>query len=222
MSELPGAGLVRRWRAGFYAVAVLTLGVVGARIGLPGANTQVVDAYMRAGATNLVRLYDLLAGGTVSRAAILALGALPYLAAKTYIWAARSVSPAVSRLTETENGRRKLRAWTRVLTAGLAVIQSYGYARFLQSIPGAVAHPGAGFIGQTVLLLTGGSLVVGWLGERITSANDDDAVDDRSCDTMGASPALPSAGSDDALMGTGSFEAHAHSKEERVPRHDRR
>ena len=90
---------------------------------------------------------------------------------------ARFVSPALDAKSNTSEGRKNLTGWTRGLTAGLALIQSYGFASFVQAIPGAVAHPGAGFIAQTMLVLTSGSLVMMALSERIAGMGDGPSED---------------------------------------------
>jgi hypothetical protein len=169
--------IATRWRTGLVAVATVVGCELGARIGLPGTDGRVVQAFIRAGAGGLLRFYDLLAGGTAARAAVLALGIFPYLSARVYVRIARAIVPAVGALATTPAGRRRLRNWTRGLTAGVALVQSYGYAWFLQSIPGAVAHPGASFIGQTMLILTAGSIVVGRIGEGLTLNADVDLIE---------------------------------------------
>jgi preprotein translocase subunit SecY len=58
----------------------------------------------------------------------------------------------------------------RATTMGLAVIQAFGFVVFLDRIPGAVATPGVGFVSRTVLLLTGSSVLVGWLAELLTES----------------------------------------------------
>jgi preprotein translocase subunit SecY len=47
-------------------------------------------------------------------------------------------------------------------------VQGYGFALFTQSLPGAVANPGPGFIFSMMLVLTTGAIFVMWLGEQIT------------------------------------------------------
>jgi hypothetical protein len=57
---------------------------------------------------------------------------------------------------------------------GLGLVQSYGFARFVQTIPGAVAHPGAGFIAETMLVLTTGAVCAMVLTEQLTRRYDED------------------------------------------------
>jgi preprotein translocase subunit SecY len=69
---------------------------------------------------------------------------------------------------EGEEGRKKLTQWTRYATVALAAAQGYGYAMYLQSIPGAVLNPGIMFVFSTTLALTTGAIFIMWLGEQIT------------------------------------------------------
>ena len=59
---------------------------------------------------------------------------------------------------EGELGRRKITQWTRYLTIGLGIAQSFGIAIGLQAAGQFVVNPGAGFIIQTIVTLTTGGL----------------------------------------------------------------
>jgi preprotein translocase subunit SecY len=172
-------GVKKTWQRIALAAAGVLLLEAGARIVMPGLTVDAVTNYLRNGGGSwLLNVYNQLGGGGLLRGAVLALGILPYATATIYARLARVVSPAMQRMARTADGRRTLARWTRVLTGGLAVVQSYGLARFVQSIPGAVAHPGAEFITQTVLLLTGGSIAAMVIAEQLMRrANDDDDDD---------------------------------------------
>jgi preprotein translocase subunit SecY len=121
-------------------------------------------------------LYNFAVGGAISRAALLAVGAMTYFQACLFVWLARVAFPRLRRATDDAATRRSV---VRVATVGLALVQSFGFARFLQKIPGAVTFPGVGFTTQTVLLLTAGAMAVGWLGELALgprNASDADAA----------------------------------------------
>jgi preprotein translocase subunit SecY len=169
----------KTWQRIALAAAGVLLLEAGARIALPGLNVDAVTNYLRNGGGSwLLTLYNQLGGGGLLRGAVLAIGIVPYATATVYARIARVVSPAMERIARTAHGRRSLAHWTRVLTGALALVQSYGLARFVQSIPGAVAHPGAGFVAQTVLLLTGGSIAAMLIGEQLMRAANDDHDDD--------------------------------------------
>jgi preprotein translocase subunit SecY len=58
--------------------------------------------------------------------------------------------------------------WTRYATVILALVQSWGFAIFTESLQGAVLYPGFWFKVQMALFLTTGAVFVMWLGEQIT------------------------------------------------------
>ena len=114
-------------------------------------------------------IYDMFVGGGLSRATILALGIMPYISASIMFQLLAAVFPTIEKLQkEGEEGRKKLTQWTRYTTIVLSAAQAYGYAAFLQAIPGAVSTPGLLFVFTTVVTLTVGAIFVMWLGEQIT------------------------------------------------------
>lgn len=146
----------------------------GARIVAPGLNGQVLREYLASGGTGLLGLYDLLTGGGLSRGAVLALGVVPYVSARIFVRLARIVSPSLNAISQTDEGHRMLTRLTRGVTVGLALVQSYGFARFVLGVPGVVANPGTGFVIQTMIVLTGSSLVAMLISERISQKILDD------------------------------------------------
>jgi preprotein translocase subunit SecY len=77
------------------------------------------------------------------------------------------VSPQLKKLQEEgEMGRQKINQWTRYLTVGLAGVQTWFVAHWLQV--NGVGAPTWGFLFTTILTLTTGTIFVMWLGEQIT------------------------------------------------------
>jgi preprotein translocase subunit SecY len=206
--------------------ALTLLGVlavqVGAFVAAPGVNARVLGAYFRAlrARGGPLVLYDWLAGGGLSRGAWLALGVMPYLSAWAFVRLARVAVPAVRDAAARDDGHTTLRRWTRALTLVLALVQSFGFATFVQRIPGAVARPGTGFVIQMMLVLTAGALAVMWLGERITGDADEpgDADDD-----VAIEPARLGRADEPTALGVPAADvapavAHAPAELHRVPR----
>ena len=72
---------------------------------------------------------DLFSGGTFRRLTIFALGIMPYITASIILQLLTVVVPTLEKLQkEGELGRRKITQWTRYLTVGLALMQSFGIA----------------------------------------------------------------------------------------------
>ena len=71
---------------------------------------------------------------------------------------------------EGESGRRKINQYTRYLTIGILLLQGPAYLANLGSqVPdGAILVSGTLFNITSTILLTGGTMFVMWLGERIT------------------------------------------------------
>ena len=165
------------WRKAGLAVVTLLVCEIGARIVAPGLNGQALRDFLQSGSSTwLLRLYDWLVGGALSHGTVLGIGILPYFSARIYLRLARVISPRIAALRDNESGRATLTRWTRWLTGGLALVQSYGFVRFAEHVPGVVAHPGAGFLAKTMIVLTSGTLGVMFLSERLTKPADDDSL----------------------------------------------
>jgi preprotein translocase subunit SecY len=179
------------WRGAIFAAGGLLLCEAAARAPTvrPDGNLMS-DYFRRGGAGALLQLYDRLAGGGVSRGTVAALGFMPYLSARIFLRIARAVHPALGETWSEGEGQTKLTRWTRGLTLGLALVQSYGFARFAESIPGAVAQPGVAFIAQTMLVQTAVAMFVMWLGEQVMTPKDLDAPTGHESVTSGSHPSV--------------------------------
>lgn len=158
---------------------------IGSRIGLPGVDGERLQRFLGGAEATLLSLYNLLAGGGTARGAVLALGVLPYVQARVYLWLAQLASPRVRQALMSD---RKRRWTTRLLTLGVGAVQSFGFAQFLNGIPGVVAEPGFAFVARTVLLTTGGAAAIGWLAERLFDASSHEADIDASASRASAIP----------------------------------
>jgi preprotein translocase subunit SecY len=73
---------------------------------------------------------------------------------------------------EGEAGRKVINQYTRYFTVVLAMVQAYGIALGLEHMGGSnhiVIHPGLFFRIGAVITLTGGTVLLMWIGEQITS-----------------------------------------------------
>jgi len=154
-----------------FTLMVLLIYRVGAHITMPGINYTALETAFAGLQNTLFGVYDMFVGGALSRATVFALGIMPYISASIMFQLLAAVFPTVEKMQkEGEDGRKKLTQWTRYATVGLAAMQGYGYAIFLQSLGGgtAVNNPGFLFVITITLTLTMGALFVMWLGEQIT------------------------------------------------------
>ena len=154
---------------------LFTLGHAG---GLPagrahphaGDQRQPLEEFFRQNQGTVFGFIDLFSGGMFRRLTVFALGIMPYITASIILQLLTVVVPTLEKLQkEGELGRRKITQWTRYLTVGLALMQSFGIATGLQATEGGfVLNPGIGFILMTMLTLTTGTAFIMWLGEQIT------------------------------------------------------
>ena len=153
------------------ASAVLTGAVacvIAARISIIRPNAQVLSSYFqRVDAGPLLRLYDRFAGYGISRGTVAALGFMPYLSARVFTWLARSLSPTLDARWSSEDGRVERKWWTGGLTFVLALVQSFGLARFTLALPGAVVQPAAPLVAETMIVQTAVAMFLMWVGEQI-------------------------------------------------------
>jgi preprotein translocase subunit SecY len=81
-----------------------------------------------------------------------------------------SIIPTLEALKkEGEQGRKVINQYTRYGTVILASLQSYGIAIGLQGGTDIVINPGLFFIITTMITLTGGTMLLMWIGEQITA-----------------------------------------------------
>jgi preprotein translocase subunit SecY len=153
-----------------FALALLAVYRLGGHIPIPGVDTVKFQEFVKQNQGGFLGYLDLFSGGMFRRLTIFALGIMPYITASIILQLLTVVVPTLEKLQkEGELGRRKITQWTRYLTVGLALMQSFGIAAALESgSQGFVTNPGVGFTLLTMLSLTTGTAFIMWLGEQIT------------------------------------------------------
>jgi len=153
-----------------FTLAMLAIYRLGGHIPTPGIDANKLADYFARNQGSLFGFIDLFSGGMFRRLTIFALGIMPYITASIILQLLAVVIPTLEKLQkEGELGRRKITQWTRYLTLGLGLVQSFGIALTLEKSEGGfVLNPGIPFILMTVLTLTAGTVFIMWLGEQIT------------------------------------------------------
>ena len=158
-----------------FTLALLGVYRIGNHIPTPGVNQEALRLFAEQAASSMFGLYNMFTGGSLARVTIFALGVMPYISSSIIIQLLTVVWPYLERISkEGELGRRKITQYTRYLTVVLAIVQSFGYAIWLErstEAPGGlplVFDPGWSFRMMCVLTLTTGTMFVMWLGEQIT------------------------------------------------------
>lgn len=154
-----------------FTLGALIIYRIGTYITLPGINPNVIEQLTQSQAGGILGILNLFSGGAMGRMTVFALNIMPYISAGIIVQLLTTISPQLEALKkEGESGRKKINQYTRYGTVLLAIVQSLGIARLLESgSHSAVMNPGTVFEFTTVVTLTGGTMFVVWLGEQITS-----------------------------------------------------
>jgi preprotein translocase subunit SecY len=142
---------------------------IGAHIPVPGIDPAQLEQLFKGQAGGILSLFNMFSGGALSRFTVFALGIMPYISASIIMQLMTYVVPTFEQLKkEGEAGRRKITAYTRYGTLGLAIFQAVGIALALEGQAGLVIAPGMGFRVTAVVSLVAGTMFLMWLGEQIT------------------------------------------------------
>ena len=158
-----------------FTLLMLAIYRLGSFVPTPGINADVFEQMFSQLAGSLFGLLSMFSGGSLRRLTVFALGIMPYITASIILQLMGVVSPTLEKLQkEGELGRKKITEYTRWLTVGLSMFQSFGIAVALEKQstgggPQIVSHPGPLFVFSTVVTLTTGAVFVMWLGEQITA-----------------------------------------------------
>jgi preprotein translocase subunit SecY len=145
---------------------------IGCFIPIPGLDFDLFsDTWDNS--NNLLSMLNTITGGSLENGTIFALGIIPFINAQIILQLLTLVIPKLEKLSKDgEDGRKKLNQISRLLSILLAIIQGVGIViSWKSNITGVF---GANTASQVftmifiVIILTGGSAFVMWLGERIT------------------------------------------------------
>ena len=163
-----------------FTLMCLAIYRIGVFVTTPGVNRVEMKNIMATGGSgSFLGMFNMFSGGALEQLSIFALGIMPYISASIIIQLLTVVIPTLDRLNkEGDAGRKKVNQFTRYGTVGLAMVQSFFIATWLEGFGrgGAlgftggevVADPGLGFRLLTMLSLTTGTVFLMWLGEQIT------------------------------------------------------
>ncbi len=152
-----------------FTLFILAVYRLGTFVPLPGIDPEQLQVMMEGNQKGLLGMFNVFAGGAVSRMAIFALGIMPYISSSIIVQLLTGVSDYFKNLkAQGEIGRQKITQITRYGTVLLATIQGYGLAVGLESSADLVINPGIFFKISTVTTIVAGTIFLMWLGEQIT------------------------------------------------------
>ena len=152
-----------------FTIFILAIYRLGTFVPLPGIDPEQLKIMMEGNQQGLLGMFNVFAGGAVSRMAIFALGIMPYISSAIIVQLLTGVSEYFKNLkNQGEIGRKKITQITRYGTVLLGTVQGYGLAVGLESSANLVINPGIFFKISTVTTIVAGTIFLMWLGEQIT------------------------------------------------------
>lgn len=143
----------------------------------PKTLKQILDnVFTSSNTPQLFSFINVLSGGALANFSIMLVGLGPYINASIILQLLTKAIPKLEALNdEGEFGRKKINQYTRLLTLPLAIMQSIGAIYLVRQSASSIGGLGditahTSFI-QWILMvaaLTGGSMILMWLGELIT------------------------------------------------------
>jgi preprotein translocase subunit SecY len=143
----------------------------------PATLKQVLEnLFTSSGTPQLLSFLNILSGGALANFSIMIAGLGPYINASIIMQLLTKAVPKLEALRkEGEYGQRKINQYTRILTFPLAILQSIGAIYLVRQTASQIGGIGDitanSSLLQWVLMvaaLTGGSMLLMWLGELIT------------------------------------------------------
>ncbi len=157
-----------------FTLAMFVIYRLGEHLPTPGVNAKALAGAFAGQQGGLFGLYDMFVGGAFSRATVFALGIMPYISASIILQLLGAVMPYFEKLRkEGEEGQKKITQYTRYGTVLISIVQSFAYSIFLVNLGSSqgltvVPEPGFLFTFSTIVTQTTGTILVMWLGEKIT------------------------------------------------------
>lgn len=151
----------------FFTFLMLIVIRLGSQIPAPGVSEGVFDSLFGA-AGDSMNFFDAITGGSLEKMSIFALNITPYITSSIIIQLLTIAFPKLEEISrDGEQGRRFMTKITRYVTVGLSIMESaamaigFGRGGYLESYtPLSVI--------TLIAVLTAGSTILMWIGERIT------------------------------------------------------
>lgn len=138
---------------------------------------QVLEnLFASADTPQLLSFMNILSGGALANFSIMIAGLGPYINASIIMQLLTKAIPKLEAMRkEGESGQRKINQYTRILTFPLAILQAIGAIYLIRTLAQQIGGIGditaEASLSQWILMvaaLTGGSMLLMWMGEQIT------------------------------------------------------
>lgn len=151
-----------------FTLFILVVVRLGAQLPIPGVSRDVFSAWFAAQTGGAFNFFDQMTGGSFTQFSVFALSITPYITSSIIMQLMTIAIPKLEEMQkEGEDGRKKIREYTRYVTIALAVIEGLAMGINLYR-GGNLMHNNALDVIMVVAALTAGSTILMWMGEQIT------------------------------------------------------
>ncbi len=157
---------ILRKRIGFTVLALVLFRVL-ATIPIPGVDAAQLVKLLSS--SQFFSIFNIFSGGGLSNLSIVMLGVGPFITASIVIQLLTMMFPSWKALMheEGEAGRMKLSQYSRILAVPLCLVSAIGFMMLLQS-ESVLPHLTVAHLLLNAVVITGGSMLLMWLGELIS------------------------------------------------------
>ncbi len=155
-----------------FTIFILLIYRFGTFVPIPGIDSNVLKKIFSSETADIFGMINLFSGGALERMSIFALNIMPYITASIIMQLITSMNSSLENLKkEGEAGRAKINQYTRYLTIFLSIFQAFGvYFALSNSENNAFISDSNIFMISTVVCLCGGTIMLMWFGEKITTS----------------------------------------------------
>jgi preprotein translocase subunit SecY len=155
-----------------FTIFILIIYRFGTFVPIPGIDLAVLKKFFDSSKADIFGMVNLFSGGALQRMSIFALNIMPYITSSIIMQLLTSMYKGLEALKKDgEYGRAKINQYTRYLTIILAFFQSLGvYYALSNGDQSAFTSDSPIFMWTTCVSLVGGTVMLMWFGEKITSS----------------------------------------------------
>lgn len=145
---------------------------IGCFVPVPGLNVSVISqALEQSSAASFLNVISAITGGSLSQGTLFALGIIPFINSFIIMQLLTLIIPKLEEMSKDgEEGRKKITQITRYVAIVLGAIQAIGIAFMWKNHIDPIYGMQKNWLAMiyVIVILVGGSVMVMWLGERIT------------------------------------------------------
>ena len=151
-----------------FTLFILVVVRLGAQLPIPGVSRDVFSAWFAAQTGGAFNFFDQMTGGSFTQMSVFALSITPYITSSIIMQLMTIAIPKLEEMQKDgEDGRKKIREYTRYITIALAVVEGLAMGINLYR-GGNLMHNNVLDVIMVVVALSAGSSLLMWMGEQIT------------------------------------------------------